>query len=98
MTTETLEKVLKILKEEIKKWKVPAVGVIAERAIDRPFETLISTVLSLRTKYTVTEVASRRLLEKGSTPAKILLLSQKEIEILIYTVGSYRIQPKKVCE
>ena len=65
---DTLNKVLSILKREIKKWKVPAVGVIANQAVDRPFETLISTMLSLRTKDRVTETASRRLLARAPTP------------------------------
>jgi endonuclease III len=90
MTTKTLETVLAILRREIKKWKVPAVGAIADEAMDRPFETLISTILSLRTKDTVTEGASRRLLERASTPAQILKLSAREIEKLIYPVCFYR--------
>jgi endonuclease-3 len=90
MTTQTLEKVLKILRKAITQWKVPAVGVIADAAVDRPFETLVSTILSLRTKDTVTEGASRRLLEKASTPRTILNLSAREIEKLIYPVCFYR--------
>jgi endonuclease-3 len=88
--TATLEKVLRILRWEIRKWKVPAVGVIAEEAADRPFETLVSTILSLRTKDTVTEGASRRLLEKASMPAAMLRLTAGEIEKLIYPVCFYR--------
>jgi endonuclease-3 len=101
MTTATLEKVLKVLKEEIKKWKVPAVGVIAEKAVNRPFETLVSCLLSLRTKDAVTEVASQRLLSGAPTPQAILKLSEKEIEKLIYPVGFYRTKAKnlkKICE
>jgi len=94
MTTDTLEKILKILRREIKKWKVPIVGVIADEAGDqehgRPFETLISTILSLRTKDKVTEGASRRLLARASTPQKMLQLSAKEIEKLIYPVCFFR--------
>ncbi len=90
MTTETLEKVLKILKKEIKKWNVPVVGVIANEAVDRPFEVLVSTILSLRTKDKVTDAASRRLLGKAPTPQAILSLSASEIEKLIYPVCFYR--------
>ena len=71
MDTKTIEKVLKILRREVKKWKVPAVGAVADGAVDRPFETLVSTVLSLRTKDAVTESASRRLLAQAPTPAAI---------------------------
>jgi endonuclease III len=89
MDTATLSKTLSILKKEIKKWKVPAVGVVAERAVDRPFETLISTILSLRTKDAVTEAASHRLLARASTPAILASLPIKEIEQLIFPVGFY---------
>lgn len=90
MDTKNLEKVLAILRKEIKKWRVPAVGAIAEEAIDRPFETLVSTILSLRTKDAVTEGASRRLLGKAPTPQSLLKLSAGEIEKLIYPVCFYR--------
>ena len=90
MDTETIEKVLRILRREVKKWKVPAVGVVADRAVDRPFETLVSTVLSLRTKDAVTESASRRLLAQAPTPEAISTLTSHEIEALIYPVGFYR--------
>lgn len=84
MDTLTLEKVLSILKKEIKQWKVPAVGVIADEACDRPFETLISTILSLRTKDAVTEAASRRLLEQAPTPQAISKIDIPTLEKLIY--------------
>jgi len=90
MNTDNLEKTLAILKKEIKQWKVPAVGVIADEASDRPFHTLISTILSLRTKDAVTEAASRRLLAKASTPSAICGLHQQELEKLIYPVCFYR--------
>jgi endonuclease-3 len=90
MDTPTLDKVLRQLKKEIQRWKVPAVGVIAERAIDRPFETLVSTILSLRTKDKVTEAASHRLLARSPTPEILASLPTREIEQLIYPVGFYR--------
>jgi endonuclease III len=90
MDTPTLNKILRELKKEIRKWKVPAVGVVAGQAVDRPFETLVSTILSLRTKDKVTEAASRRLLARASTPESLVSLPVREIEQLIYPVGFYR--------
>ena len=90
MRTETLETILKILRKEIKKWAVPAVGVIAQKAVDRPFETLVSTILSLRTKDRVTDAASRRILEKAPTPQAMLALTARQVEKLIYPVCFYR--------
>jgi endonuclease-3 len=96
MDTPTLAIVLRILRLEIQKWKVPAVGAIAEQAADRPFETLVSTILSLRTKDAVTEAASRRLLLQASTPAAIASLSIRKIEKLIYPVGFYHTKARNL--
>jgi len=90
METATINLVLRILRRKIREWKVPAVGLVAEQAVDRPFETLISTILSLRTKDKVTEEASRRLLARAPNPESILALTRQEIEKLIYPVGFYR--------
>ncbi len=98
MDTLTIGKVLRILKREIKKWKIPAVGVIANEASERPFETLVSTILSLRTKDKVTEKASRRLLAAAPTPVAIGALPVKRIEELIYPVGFYRTKAKNLRE
>jgi len=98
MDTATFEKVFRILKTEFPKWKTPIVGVIAEHAADRPFETLISTILSLRTKDKVTAEASRRLLSRASTPETLAALSTEEIEQLIYPVGFYHTKARNVIE
>jgi endonuclease-3 len=96
MDNATINTVLRILKNEIRKWKVPAVGIVAEGASDRPFETLISTVLSLRTKDRVTEAASRSLLGHASTPRAIAALTEDAVERLIYPVGFYRTKAKSL--
>jgi endonuclease-3 len=98
MDTITIEKVLRILRKAIRKWKVPAVGVIAENAADRPFETLVSTILSLRTKDAVTEQASRRLLARAPTPDGIAALPVAEIEELIYPAGFYHTKARNLKE
>jgi endonuclease III len=89
MDTAELNKALRVLRRKIKEWKVPAVGVVAGQAVDRPFETLVSTILSLRTKDKVTETASRRLLARAPDPQSLVSLSPVEIEQLIYPVGFY---------
>ncbi|MBN2241669.1 MAG: endonuclease III [Acidobacteria bacterium] len=96
MDNATINKILIILKKEIKKWKVPAVGIMAERAADRPFETLVSTILSLRTKDKVTGAASRRLLGRAPTAETIAALSAEEIERWIYPVGFYRTKARNL--
>ena len=89
MTTEILDKVLSILQEESKQWDVPIVTLVAERSND-PYQVLVSTLLSLRTKDETTTVASRRLFAKATTPQEMLKLSQEEIRKLIFPVGFYK--------
>jgi endonuclease-3 len=98
MDTKTINTVLRVLKKEIKKWKTPAVGVIAEGAVDRPFATLVGTILSLRTKDKVTEAASNRLLRRAPDPGTIAALPVAEIERLIFPVGFYRTKARNLIE
>ncbi|MCP4686516.1 MAG: endonuclease III [Desulfobacterales bacterium] len=63
-----------------------------------PFEILVSTILSLRTKDQVTAEASARLLEKARTPSEMLALSEERIRRLIYPVGFYPTKAKRLRE
>jgi len=95
MNTETIVKVLKILKREYKKYKNPIVTEVAEETRD-PFKILISTVLSLRTKDAVTREASKKLFKRAKKPEDILKLSEREIQRLIFPVGFYRTKAKNI--
>lgn len=55
-----------------------------------PFLVLISCLLSLRTKDTVTLPVSIQLFKRVQSPEELLSLSDQEIEQLIYPVGFYR--------
>lgn len=81
-----ITKIIKILqkKYKVKVWKT------------NPFEILISTVLSQRTRDEVTIEASKRLFRIANTPEKILKLSEKQIIKLIYPVGFYRQKAKRI--
>ena len=57
---------------------------------DDPYKTLISTLLSSRTKDEVTLQVSRRLFKKAPTIQALGQLSQLEIRNLIYPVGFYK--------
>ena len=93
----TLDTALKILKKEIKKFKIPIVGVVAESTHD-PFKVLISTMLSLRTKDVTTAAASEKLFSLAGTPREMLRLSARTIERAIYPVGFYRTKAKSIRE
>lgn len=85
-----------ILTKESENWRIPAVTQVASR--QDPFQVLISTILSLRTKDEVTLAASKRLFERAKTPRGILGLSEKMISELIYPVGFYRTKAKRIRE
>ena len=95
MTDRDIHRVAAILKQEIKRWQVPIVGVIAEESRD-PFRVLISCVLSLRTQDKTTAEASRRLFELATTPEEMLELSARRIEKAIYPVGFYRTKARNI--
>ncbi len=94
--SEKIEAIIKILREEIKKFKEPIVTTISRKK--DPYKVLISTVLSLRTKDEVTHKASERLYKKASTPWEMVKLSPNEIEKLIYPVGFYKRKAKNIIE
>ncbi|MDO8462125.1 MAG: endonuclease III [Deltaproteobacteria bacterium] len=98
MDNLTIGKVLEKLRKVLPQWKVPVVGLMAERPGDRAFYVLISTIISLRTKDAVTEQASVRLFDKAQTPQSIVQLSASEIEKLIYPAGFYRTKAKNILQ
>ena len=81
-----IEQVIRTLKRLVRQWEVPVVG----HYRDDPFTTLISCLLSLRTKDETTRAASQRLFRLARTPAAMLRLSPRTIERAIYPVGFYR--------
>jgi len=89
MDSKTLNHVLRILRKESAGWNVPIVTLVAQRSAD-PYQVLISTLLSLRTKDEVTTRASRNLLGRADTPEGMLRLSADEIRKAIYPVGFYK--------
>lgn len=68
----------------------PASNLIIGEFGKDPYLVLISCLLSLRTKDTVSWPASRRLFSRAKTPHHMLELPIPEIEKLIYPVGFYR--------
>jgi len=90
-----IRKIIPILRREIRKFQVPIVTEMSRRRRD-PFDVLISTILSLRTKDEVTRQAATRLLEKARTPKKILALPEVQIADLIYPVGFYKTKARTI--
>lgn len=95
MKAQEIHKAIDILKEEVKKWKTPAVGVVAQRTRD-PFKVLIACILSLRTKDDTTEKANDRLFALASAPEEMQRLSVERIEKAIFPVGFYRVKARNI--
>ena len=89
MDDRNMAEIIRLLELELGKRELPIVTKLAEEHRD-PFEILISTLLSLRTKDEVTAAATERLFSLASTPAEMLRLSEAEIQRAIYPVGFYR--------
>ena len=78
-------------------WQAPVIILLSNKGAT-PFEVLVSTVLSLRTKDEVTATASARLFERARTPQEILDLDEKELQQLIYPVGFYITKAQRLKE
>lgn len=83
------------VKQTIRRWKEPVLGVVARETRD-PFRILIACVLSLRTKDQTTSEASQRLFKLADTPERMSALSMKTIEKAIYPVGFYKTKAKQI--
>jgi endonuclease-3 len=95
MHNDDISKVIELIAEALKAEKLPIVSDLAEQKRDS-FQILISTILSLRTKDEVTEVASRRLFALASTPHEMLTLTEDQIIDAIYPVGFFRNKTKTI--
>lgn len=63
-----------------------------------PYKTLISTLMSARTKDDTTLLAAQRLFDKAPDIYQLSRLTTKEIEKLIYPVGFYITKAKHIKE
>jgi endonuclease III len=85
------------LRKSVAAMELPIVTEISQNRRS-PFEVLIATILSLRTKDEVTRSSSKRLFEKANTPQQMLGLDDSEIAKLIYPVGFYNTKSKTILE
>ena len=90
VTQRDIDDVIRVLKRLVRQWQVPVVG----HYRDDPFTTLISCLLSLRTKDEVTRAASQRLFRLARTPQQLLKLSTRAIEQAIYPALYYRLKAR----
>ena len=92
VTNRNVDAVIRVLKRVVRQWEEPVVG----RYRADPFTTLISCLLSLRTKDQTTRGAAQRLFRRARTPQGMLKLSRATIERAIYPVGFYRTKAQTI--
>jgi endonuclease III len=95
MTNFDLDAVMAILRQEMPRYQQPLVDAMGQ-AHQTPFHILIATILSLRTKDTLTSVVAPRLFAAADTPEAMLALSEERIAELIYPVGFYRTKARSI--
>lgn len=95
MKDSEIHAAIKILRRAAREWRLPYVTAMVQTRRD-PFRVLISTMLSLRTKDAVTEIASQKLFALAETPAQMLKLTPRQIEKVIYPVGFYRTKARSI--
>lgn len=77
----SIKSFISILQNEYKKWNSPVITFISIKGAS-PYEILISTLLSLRTKDEVTIEATKKLFYKAKTPHEMLKLQKKKLRNL----------------
>ncbi|HEX5689905.1 MAG TPA: endonuclease III [Roseiflexaceae bacterium] len=87
--------VMAILADTMPRFEQPLVDQMGAEG-QTPFRVLIATILSLRTKDTVTAVVAPRLFAAADTPEAMLALDEEQLAKLIYPVGFYRTKAKSI--
>ncbi|HJZ23690.1 MAG TPA: endonuclease III [Candidatus Babeliales bacterium] len=82
--------IIKILRTVTRTMPKPAATQIVDQFGRNPYLILISCLLSLRTRDTVSLPASLRLFQVAQTPEEMVALPIHQIEKIIHTVGFYR--------
>jgi len=95
VTSESVGQLIRVLRRAAPSWNAPIVTLVASHTRD-PFQTLISCILSLRTKDETTAVASKRLFERASTPDAMVKIPIRQLERLIFPVGFYRTKARVI--
>jgi endonuclease-3 len=90
-----IEKLMQVLKE---RYQDKTSALMDVSTIKDPFLTLISCLLSLRTKDEVTAKASERLFTLAKTPEEMLNHKKEKIEAAIYPVGFYKRKAEQILE
>lgn len=92
-----LNQAMAILRAEMPRYAQPLIDQMGQEQ-QTPFRILLATILSLRTKDTLTAVVAPRLFAAADTPNAMLALGEEQIATLIYPVGFYRNKARSIVQ
>ena len=95
MQDNDIHQVIAILRESAKQWQPGLVDDMA-RVEPNPYHILMATILSLRTKDTLTAQVAPRLFALASNPYDMVRQTPEKIAETIYPVGFYRNKAKSI--
>jgi endonuclease-3 len=95
MKDADIHQIIAILRESAKVWQPALVDDMA-RVERNPYHVLIATVLSLRTKDTLTAVVAPRLFAVADNPYEMVRQTPEKIVETIYPVGFYRTKAQNI--
>lgn len=90
MRDNEIHEVIKILRVSAKDWAPALVDDKGSKQEWTPYQILIATILSLRTKDTLTAKIAPKLFELADTPQQMIQYTPEKIAQVIYPVGFYR--------
>lgn len=97
MKDSDIHAVISILRESAREWQPALVDGMGKNERN-PYRVLIATILSLRTKDTLTEKIAPQLFALADNPYDMIRYAPEEIAEVIYPVGFYRNKSKSIVE
>ncbi len=86
----SIESLIDFLKKFTQGFPFPMSVFIAQQYPQNPFPVLVSCLLSLRCKDTVTFPVALKLFQKATTPEQLLQIPLPELEKIIYSINFYK--------
>jgi len=96
MKDHEIHQIIPILRESARVWRPALIDGMAQEKQRTPYQILITTILSLRTKDTLTEKIAPKLFALADNPADMMRQPVTEIARVIYPVGFYRIKAQNI--
>lgn len=97
MKDSDIHQVMAILRQSAKEWQPALVDDMGKNERN-PYKVLIATILSLRTKDTLTEKIAPKLFAVADNPYDMVRHTPEAIAEIIYPVGFYRNKGKSIIE